>query len=373
MNLQYSLPFGATEGTILGKISCPAFLDNRQTLTYYRLMANGLPPVVQTSLTIDEVFEAYREDLEEIETHIRRNLDSEAPLINEIAAHILNGGGKRIRPLLLNLCSRLSGHVPKEELVLGSLIEFIHTATLLHDDVLDEADLRRGQQTARRIWGNHASILVGDYLYSRAMQEIAAFQNHDVNDVMAIACRKMAEGEILQLCAHRQPLLQEADYLRIVEYKTGALVAAACKVGAIVGGASRVHQEGLYQFGLYLGIAFQLADDQLDYTANGEHLGKTLGQDLMQGMVTLPLLHLLQACSYEEREDLVNKIESKTLEENDLLHITNMMDRHGSLRYTTTRSQEYIDAAMFNLDSFDDSAAKRALSVVADYMVNRDR
>ena len=205
------------------------------------------------------------------------------------------------------------------------------------------------------------------------MQQIAAFQNHDVNDVMAIACRKMAEGEILQLCANRQPLLQETDYLRIVEYKTGALVAAACKVGAIIGGASREQQEGLYQFGLYLGIAFQLADDQLDYTANGAHLGKTLGQDLMQGMVTLPLLHLLKACSYEERQELARKIESKTLGENDLLHITSMMERYGSLQYTTTRSQEYIDAALVNLDAYSDSPAKRALSVVADYMVNRDR
>ena len=322
---------------------------------------------------MEEVFEAYREDLEEIEAHIRRNLDSEAPLINEIAAHILNGGGKRIRPLLLSLCARLNGYVPKQDLALGSLIEFIHTATLLHDDVLDEADLRRGQQTARRIWGNHASILVGDYLYSRAMQQIAAFQNHDVNDVMAIACRKMAEGEILQLCATRQPLLQETDYLRIVEYKTGALVAAACKVGAIIGGASPIQREGLYQFGLYLGIAFQLADDQLDYTADGEHLGKTLGQDLMQGMITLPLLHLLQACSYEERQGLVRKIESKSITEHDLADITAMMEQYGSLHYTTTRSQEYIDAALVILNSFEDSPAKRALAVVADYMVNRDR
>ncbi len=336
-------------------------------------MANGHSQVAPSSLTMDEVFEAYREDLEEIEAHIRRNLDSEAPLINEIAAHILNGGGKRIRPLLLSLCARLNGYVPKQDLVLGSLIEFIHTATLLHDDVLDEADLRRGQRTARRIWGNHASILVGDYLYARAMQEIAAFQNHDVNDVMAIACRKMAEGEILQLCANRQPLLQEADYLRIVEYKTGALVASACKVGAIISGTSPMHQDRLYQFGLYLGIAFQLADDQLDYTANGESLGKTLGQDLMQGMITLPLLHLLQACSYEERQELTRNIESKTIEENDLLHITTMMDQYGSLQYTTTRSLEYINAARLILDSFEDSPAKRALAVVADYMVNRDR
>ena len=336
-------------------------------------MANGLPPVAQTFLTMEEVFEAYRGDLEEIESHIRRNLDSEAPLINEISAHILNGGGKRIRPLLLSLCARLTGYVPKEDLVLGSLIEFIHTATLLHDDVLDEADLRRGQQTARRIWGNHASILVGDYLYSRAMQQIAAFQNHTVNDVMAIACRKMAEGEILQLCVNRQPLLKETDYLRIVEYKTGALVAAACKVGAIIGGASPLQQESLYQFGLHLGIAFQLADDHLDYSATRDNLGKTLGQDLIQGMITLPLLSLLKACSYKERQDLVKKIESKTIEANDLVRITAMMEQYGSLQYTATRSQEYIDAALVKLDSFPESPAKQALAVVADYMVNRDR
>ncbi|MDT7044202.1 polyprenyl synthetase family protein [Candidatus Nitronereus thalassa] len=336
-------------------------------------MANGPPQVVSTSLSMEDVFEAYRNDLEEIEAHIRQNLDSEAPLINEIAAHILSSGGKRIRPLLLSLCARLNGYDPKEDLVLGSLIEFIHTATLLHDDVLDEADLRRGQQTARRIWGNHASILVGDYLYSRAMQQIAAFQNHEVNDVMAIACRKMAEGEILQLCATRQPLLTETDYLRIVEYKTGALVASACKVGAIIGGTSPAQQKGLYQFGLYLGIAFQLADDLLDYTANGDNLGKALGQDLMQGMITLPLLHLLRSCSVEERQDLVQKIESKSIEEKDLLKITTMMARYGSLEYTTRRSQEYIDAALLNLAPFEDSSAKRALTVVADYMVNRDR
>jgi len=336
-------------------------------------MANGLPPVAKMSLTMEGVFEAYRGDLEEIESHIRRNLDSEAPLINEISAHILNGGGKRIRPLLLSLCARLTGYVPKEDLVLGSLIEFIHTATLLHDDVLDEADLRRGQQTARRIWGNHASILVGDYLYSRAMQQIAAFQNHTVNDVMAIACRKMAEGEILQLCVNRQPLLKETDYLRIVEYKTGALVAAACKVGAIIGGASPSQQESLYQFGLHLGIAFQLADDHLDYSATRDNLGKTLGQDLIQGMITLPLLSLLQNCSHKERQDLVKKIESKTIKANDLVRITAMMKQYGSLQYTATRSQEYIDTALVKLDSFPESPAKQALAVVADYMVNRDR
>ena len=324
------------------------------------------------SLTMDDVWTLYRDDLREIEAQIQRHLDSPIPLINEIASHILTGGGKRIRPLLLILCSRLEGFEPPGVYALGSLIEFIHTATLLHDDVLDEADLRRGRETARRLWGNHTSILVGDYLYSRAMQEIVAFQNHDINEVLSIACRKMAEGEILQLCANRTPIQNETDYLQIIEYKTGALVAAACKVGAIVGGTTVEQQEALYQFGLYLGIAFQLADDRLDYAANRTRLGKTLGQDFLQGMVTLPLLHLLQSISYEKRHELLQKIEAKNLGEGDLLEITSMMDRLGSLEYTMTRSQEYIDAALLTLNAFEDSPAKQSLAIVADYMVNRD-
>ena len=335
-------------------------------------MANG-HSATQRSLTMDAVWEIYHQDLEEIESQIRRHLNADAPLINEVATHILNGGGKRIRPLLLTLCARLTGYVPKDDLALGSLIEFIHTATLLHDDVLDESPLRRGQLTAQRIWGNRASILVGDYLYSQAMQQIASFENHDMNETIAAACRKMAEGEIFQLAANRQPLVTESDYLRIVEYKTGALVAAACKIGAIRGGASPTQREALHQFGLYLGIAFQLADDCLDYMANDKNLGKTLGQDLMQGMVTLPLIHLLQHLPDEDRQRLVTTIETGTCDAQHLLHLTALMHHHGSLQYTMNRSHEYIQAALVNLNSFEDSTAKRALTVVADYMVNRDR
>ncbi len=335
-------------------------------------MATG-HSATQRSLTMDAVWDIYHEDLEDIESHIHRHLNAGTPLINEVAAHILNGGGKRIRPLLLTLCARLTGYVPKDDLVLGSLIEFIHTATLLHDDVLDEAALRRGQLTAQRIWGNRASILVGDYLYSRAMQEFSSFENHDMNETMAVACRKMAEGEILQLAANRQPLIPESEYLRIVEYKTGALVAAACKVGAIRGGASPAQQDALHQFGMALGIAFQLADDRLDYMAGNTHLGKTPGQDLLQGMVTLPLIHLLQQLPVEDRQRLVTTIETGALDAHHLARLTALMHRHGSLQYAGNRSRDYIHAALVNLDAFEDSTAKRALTVVAEYMINRDR
>ena len=205
---------------------------------------------------MEDVWEAFRPDLIEVESQITNILNR--MLRSSIPSPVisLHSGGKRIRPLLLILCARLCGFLEKDFLLLGSLIEFIHTATLLHDDVLDEADIRRGQPTARKIWGNQASILVGDYLYSQAMAMIATFHNHGINEALADACRKMAEGEVLQLCANSQPDLSETAYLKIVEYKTATLVAASCKVGAIVGGASLEEQAALYRFGYILAWHF---------------------------------------------------------------------------------------------------------------------
>ena len=346
-------------------------LTNTGTLPTIPRMAHGQP--VAPVQTIEDVWEAYREDIDEVEGHIRRSLDDAAPLIKEVGLHILNGGGKRIRPLLLILCAHLCGYTAPKDLALGSYIEFIHTATLLHDDVLDEADLRRGQQTARQIWGNQTSILVGDYLYSLAMCRIAVFQNHSINETLSDACRKMAEGEILQLCANHQPTVTESEYLRIIEYKTGALVASACKVGGIVGGATPTQQTALYRFGLHLGMAFQLADDRLDYIADGKQLGKTLGQDFKQGMVTLPLLHLLQRCSDHDRQTILDAITNRTIEDDNLVDIIGMMNQHGSMTYAAHRAQEFIDAAHLDLEPFEDSMAKRSLEIVADYMLSRDR
>ncbi len=330
-------------------------------------------PALKPLETMEDIWETFGSDLNEVEAQIHKHLFSHAPLINTVAGHILSSGGKRIRPLLLILCARLYGFVDKEYLLLGSLIEFIHTATLLHDDVLDEAEIRRGQETARQIWGNQASILVGDYLYSQAMALIASFHNHAINEVLADACRKMAEGEVLQLCANSQPDLEEADYLKIVEYKTATLVAAACKVGAIIGGASLEEQATLYRFGLHLGMAFQLADDRLDYSADRARLGKSLGQDLRQGMITLPLLHLLQTCPPSDQDWLKEKIVSRMIEDQDLQKILDMMKQQGSLGYATLRAREYVEAAALELERFPESQAKRSLAIVSCYMVGRDR
>jgi octaprenyl-diphosphate synthase len=320
-----------------------------------------------------DVWDAYRHELDGVEDQVRKNLNSSVTLVNTVAAHILNSGGKRIRPLLLLLCARLCGYAGRDHHQLGSLVEFIHTATLLHDDVVDDADIRRGRRTARKVWGNQISILVGDYLYSKAMCQVVEFRSQGINEVLAEACKKMAEGEVLQLYYNGNPTMPETDYIKIVEHKTAGLIAASCRMGAILAEASDAQQDALFRFGQYLGIAFQVADDTLDYTANGESLGKTIGQDLRQGKATLPLLHLLHHCSDADRQMIKDRMETRTLAEEDLQRLIRLMEEYGSIAYALDRAQAYIAAAKRDLSSFEDSTAKRALSVAADYMVTRDR
>jgi len=320
-----------------------------------------------------DVWEAYRDELEGVERQVRTNLDSSVALVNTVATHILNSGGKRIRPLLLLLSARLCGYTGRDHHQLGSLVEFIHTATLLHDDVVDDADIRRGQRTARKVWGNQISILVGDYLYSKAICQVVDFRSQGINEVLAEACKKMAEGEVLQLYYNGNPAMPETEYLKIVEHKTAGLIAASCRMGAILANASEAQQDALFRFGQYLGMAFQVADDTLDYTANGEHLGKTLGQDLRQGKATLPLLYLLHHCSEHDRQMIIDRMETRTLTEEDLGRLICLMEESGSITYAMDRARSYIAAAQRDLSQFEDSTAKRALSVAADYMVTRDR
>jgi len=334
-------------------------------------MSHG--PGTSTINSMADVWDAYRAELDGVEQQVRRNLDSNVTLVNTVAAHILNSGGKRVRPLLLLLSARLCGYTGRDHHQLGSLIEFIHTATLLHDDVVDEADIRRSRSTARKVWGNQISILVGDYLYSKAMAQIVEFRSHGMNEVLAEACTKMAEGEVLQLYYNGNPSMPESDYIKIVEHKTAGLIAAACRMGAILADASEEKQAALFRFGQYLGIAFQVADDTLDYNADGQRLGKTLGQDLRQGKATLPLLHLLDHCSEPDRNMIKDRMETRTLSREDLERILGLMQDTGSLTYAMERAKTYIAAAQHELDAFEDSSARRALTVAADYMITRDR
>jgi octaprenyl-diphosphate synthase len=322
---------------------------------------------------MDEVWEFYRQDLLRVEDWIKKSLDSEVSLINTVAHYILSSGGKRIRPLLLIINSRLNGQTHDEaEVLLASSVEFIHTATLLHDDVIDQAEVRRGKKSAHVLWGNQASILVGDYLYTQAVSFALRLARQEVNTTLAEACRRMTEGETLQLSQHGNLEVTEQEYLKVIQYKTASLLSATCRLGAIVSGLEIEKQEALARFGLYLGIAYQLADDTLDYIADQELLGKSLGKDLNEGKITLPLLHLLSRCSAQEQKKVKSIIKSDGITDGDLQEILALMKRYGSIEYSLNKARETVQVAKNNLDFSTSSHHLQALSVVADYVVSRD-
>ncbi|TAL09457.1 MAG: polyprenyl synthetase family protein [Nitrospirae bacterium] len=321
---------------------------------------------------MSDVWDCYRGELDAVEDQIRQNLDSKVALVNTVCAHILNSGGKRIRPLLLILSARAAGYTGRDDVLLAGLIEYIHTATLLHDDVVDHADLRRGRKTAGGLWGNQVAILVGDYLYCQAICRIVGFRSQDVNECLSEACRKMAEGELMQLSYRDDAAISEREYLKIVEHKTGALIAAACRMGAVVADADPALRGAAFRFGQAIGVAFQVADDTLDYAAPRESLGKSLGKDLGEGQVTLPLLHLRTHCTDRERARLAEVMEQKPNINGELAWVVSLMERYGSIDYAMTAARGFVQAAKAHLDPFEDSVHKRALHVVADYMVSRD-
>ncbi|MDO8547741.1 MAG: polyprenyl synthetase family protein [Nitrospirales bacterium] len=321
---------------------------------------------------MSDVWEYYRGELDAVEDQIRQNLDSKVALVNTVCAHILSSGGKRIRPLLLILSARTAGYTGRDDVLLASLIEYIHTATLLHDDVVDHADLRRGRKTANGLWGNQVAILAGDYLYCQAICRIVGFRNQDVNECLSEACRKMAEGELMQLSYKDDTSISEREYLKIVEHKTGSLMAAACRMGAVAADADPAQRDALFAFGQAIGVAFQVADDALDYAAPREVLGKSLGKDLGEGQVTLPLLHLRKHCTDDERARLAEVMAKKHSGNGDLAWVVSLMERYGSIDHAMDTARRIVQAAKVHLDPFEDSLHKRALHVVADYMVSRN-
>ncbi len=320
-----------------------------------------------------DVWDCYHQDLTAVEEQILTNIDSDVPLVKEIATFILQGGGKRIRPLLLLLSARLCGCQGHEMHALASFVEYIHTATLLHDDVVDDAEFRRGKEAAHRLWGNQASILVGDYLYAKAVRSIVDFRIHELNSVIAESVRCMTEGEIMQISLNRyQSVLTQTKYIQMVERKTGALIAAACQMGAILGDADASDHEALFQFGLQLGTAYQIADDMLDYVGQSDRLGKTLGNDICQGKITLPLLHLLHHVDETRRGDVQALLEQPHLDQSDIDRIVALMNEYGSIQYSMAIAREYVDKAKSTLIGFGESTAKQALCIAADYMTARD-
>jgi len=316
----------------------------------------------------------YKETLDALSTYIGKTTHSEVPLINQVAQYTLNSGGKRIRPLLLAMSADWCGASDRAAILTGgAVVEFVHTATLLHDDVLDGAQTRRGTSSARAIWGDHVCILVGDYLYTLAACQVSAMANFEISDLFAATCREMSEGETLQLVHNDNFDLTEETYLRIIDRKTASLLSAACRFGGIVAGASDAQKEILSHFGRNIGLAFQVADDTLDYVADGRNLGKSLGKDLQEGKITLPLLHLLAHCTPWERKQIVSAPTSSETAVDRLNDVVSLMQRYGSIAYALARAESFADNACAALSAFPDSPCRQALFAVADYVVHRDR
>ena len=304
-----------------------------------------------------------------VDALIRERLSSDVVLINQISEHIVAAGGKRLRPLLSVIAARALGYEGTAHHQLAAIVEFIHTSTLLHDDVVDESDLRRGRKTANALWGNAPSVLVGDFLYSRSFQLMVELDSMPVMRVLADTTNRIAEGEVLQLLHVGNPDTTEADYLRVIERKTAVLFAAATQLAGMLAGASADRQAALAEYGLNLGMAFQIADDVLDYTADAAALGKNLGDDLAEGKATLPVIHALARSVPARRDVAILHDPRKRLAA--LPEVVAAIHAEGSLDYSRAMAGHYAEAAERALDGLPDNRWSRALRSLARYSVER--
>jgi octaprenyl-diphosphate synthase len=309
------------------------------------------------------------DDWPAVNREIMARLRSDVALVNSVAHYIIGGGGKRLRPLLVLLSARACGYRGDKHVIVAAIIEFIHTATLLHDDVVDASDLRRGQDTANSVFGNEASVLVGDFLYSRAFQLMVQVGQMRIMDVLADATNTIAEGEVLQLMNCRDPETSEQRYMDVIYRKTAKLFEAGVQIGAILADQTRAVEDALCEYGREVGLAFQLVDDALDYDASQGELGKTLGDDLAEGKPTLPLIHALRRGSPREQLLIRRAIEQGGREDMERIHAAILST--GALGYTLSRARDSADRAIAALDQVPDSTCKDALVRLARFAVER--
>jgi octaprenyl-diphosphate synthase len=310
-------------------------------------------------------------DMAAVDALIRRRLASDVVLINQVAEHIIGGGGKRLRPMLHLLAAQAAGYEGRQHVQLAAVIEFIHTSTLLHDDVVDESDLRRGRQTANAVWGNAASVLVGDFLYSRSFQMMVELDSMRVMRILADTTNRIAEGEVLQLLNIGNPDTGEQAYLDVIERKTAVLFAAATRLGAVLADLPAEQEDALARYGLDLGYAFQIADDVLDYASDAGTLGKNIGDDLAEGKPTLPLILAIQRSDPAQAAMLKRAIQAGGLDAlDDVLAAIRATD---ALAASRERAHAYAHSARQALAALPAGDARDALAVLADYAVDRTR
>jgi len=317
------------------------------------------------------IFAAVKDDLDDIENALVNNLNPYLDLVSDVAGHILFSGGKRLRPLLMVLSARMCGYNGDYEKTFSTALEYLHAATLLHDDVVDEATLRRGKPVAHSKWGSPITILVGDYLLARALSISAGTGRLRVVQILAGLTENMSQGEVHQLMRKGDINLTEAEYKEVIRRKTAMLFEAACRVSAIIADATEEQESALAEYGYNLGIAFQMADDLFDYTLQTSEFGKEVGADLREGKLTLPVIYALQQAQSGDRDLMIKIIQDPDFSEADFKILTDLLEKYGGLTYTHNTAASYIDTAKKALAVFGPSPTKDTMLDVAEYVLAR--
>ncbi len=320
--------------------------------------------------TIDEINQLIADDMDKLNACIQTRLHSEVVLINQIGGHIINSGGKRLRPIIHLLSARALFYNGSQHIDLSAIIEFIHTATLLHDDVVDNSDLRRGEDTANALWGNAVSVLVGDFLYSRAFEMMVEIDRMQIMSILSKATNTIAEGEVLQLLNCHDPDTSEERYLEVIHSKTAKLFEAASELAAVICDRPTEEQQAMAKYGMHLGCAFQLIDDVLDYTSSAEDMGKNLGDDLAEGKPTLPLIYTMTKGSKEQADMIREAIENGGLDKIEQIH--EAIHSSGAVDYTSDCAKNEAKQAITALNFLTDSIYKDALIFLANFSVSRN-
>jgi octaprenyl-diphosphate synthase len=322
--------------------------------------------------TIDGVIEYIREDLDGVEETLHSSLAHEIEVIRAVGRYILDSGGKRFRPLLLLLAARLCNYKGDQHIPLACILEYIHTATLLHDDVIDHAQIRRGNSSVNVLWGDQTTVLVGDFLLSKAFSMAVALGDLRILEVISKATTLMAEAETLQVERCGDTSISEEELFLIITRKTASLIAAACQIGGILGGVTSREEKILGDFGLNLGIAFQIMDDVLDYYSNENEFGKTIGKDLQEGSITLPFIKALERSSSEDRKFMIEITQKKCLEKQELKCIMDLIEKYQGDKYAVQKARYYIKQAVDCLEAFEDKLNRKwPLLTLAEYVVER--
>ena len=321
--------------------------------------------------SLDALLGLVRDDMEGVNSLILSKAGSHVELIPEIARHLISSGGKRLRPMLTIAAAQMCGYEGDGHVKLAASVEFMHTATLLHDDVVDESDMRRGKLAARMLWGNQASVLVGDYLLGQAFRMMVEVGSMEALDILSAASTVIAEGEVLQLSAAKNMATTEDEYLAVIRAKTAALFSAAAEVGPVVADGTKADQAAFRSYGTNLGLAFQMIDDALDYGGNSKDLGKDVGDDFREGKITLPVVLAYRRGTDEEREFWRRTMEEGKIEDGDLAKAIELLNSYGTISDTLDRARHYGTVARDALAPFPDSPHKTALLQAVDFCISR--